>query len=66
VKLFLNDREDVRDICRRAVQCGGVKIREYCFAYANQEQWLAALKSLCLRFGPEYFEPIDSAENPQE
>jgi hypothetical protein len=35
VKLFLTDRGNAQDICRRAIQCGGVMIREYCFAYAS-------------------------------
>lgn len=66
VKLYLSDRDDARDICRLALLHGGMMIREFCFAYANREQWLAALKSLCLRFSAEYFEPVDATEIPLE
>ncbi len=63
LKVSLEAREDVWDVCRLAMSCGGVKIREYCFAYADEDQWLAALESLQFRFGAEYFESFDSAAN---
>ena len=56
-------REDAWDLCRVAVQCGGVEVHDCCFTFANEERWLAASEALRFRFGPEYFEVIDSGES---
>lgn len=56
-------REDAWELCRVAVQCGGVEVHDCCFTFANEERWLAALEALRFRFGPEYFEAVASGEN---
>jgi hypothetical protein len=56
-------REDAWDLCRVAVQYGGVEVHECCFVFPNKERWLTALEVFRFRFGPEYFEPVDSGEN---
>ena len=53
-------REDAWDLCRVAVHYGGVEVHDCCFAFPNEERWLTALEVLRFRFGPEYFEAIDS------
>ena len=53
-------REDAWDLCRVAIQYGGVEVHDCCFTFANEERWLAALEALRFRFGPEYFEAVDS------
>ena len=53
-------REDAWEICRVALNYGGVEVRDCCFAFSNEERWLSALEALRLRFGPEYFEAIDT------
>jgi hypothetical protein len=63
LKVFLNEREDISEVCRTAVRHGGVKIREYCFSYRDESQWRAALDALQKRFGPHYFEAFDTAES---
>ena len=52
-------REDAWDLCRVAVQCGGVEVHDCCFAFPNEERWLSALEALRFRFGPEYFEAVE-------
>lgn len=54
-------REDAWELCRIAVHYGGVEVQDCCFAFASEEQWLAALEALRFRFGPEYFQPLDAA-----
>jgi hypothetical protein len=54
-------REDAWEMCQLAHRLGGVEVRECCFAFADEEQWVTALESLRFRFGPEYFEPVDAA-----
>ena len=56
------DREDAWDLCRAALHYGGVEVRDCCFAFASEEQWLTASEALRFRFGPEYLETVDSAE----
>lgn len=53
-------REDAWDLCRVALLYGGVEVHDCCFAFSNQERWLTALEVLRFRFGPEYFEAVDS------
>jgi hypothetical protein len=52
-------REDAWDLCRVALNYGGVEFDDCRFAFADKEQWLTALETLCFRFGPEYFEAVD-------
>ena len=49
-------------MCQLATREGGVMIREFCFAYENEEQWSATLEALTSRFGSEYFESYDFEE----
>ena len=56
-------REDAWDLCRVAVDYGGVEVYDCCFAFPNEERWLTALEVLRFRFGPEYFEPVDLGES---
>jgi hypothetical protein len=53
-------REDAWDLCGVAVRYGGVEVHDCCFAFPNEERWLTALEALRFRFGPEYFEAVDS------
>ena len=55
-------REDAWDICQVATYYGGVEAHDWCFAFPNEERWLTALEVLRFRFGPEYFEAVNSAE----
>ena len=55
-------REDAWELCRVAADYGGVEVHDCCFAFPNEEQWLTALEALRFRFGPEFFEAIDSGE----
>ena len=43
-----------------AVRYGGVEVHDCCFAFPNEERRLTALEALRFRFGPEYFEAVDS------
>ena len=56
-------REDAWELCRVATDYGGVEVHDCCFAFPNEEQRLTALEALRFRFGPEYFEAIDSVES---
>ena len=56
-------REDAWDLCRVAIYYGGVEVCDCRFAFASEEQWRTALEALRFRFGPEYFEAVDSAES---
>ena len=56
-------REDAWEMCRVAVRCGGVEVRDCSFAFPSEERWLAALEALRFRFGPEYFEASDLGES---
>ena len=56
------DREDAWEMCRVAAHYGGVEVDDCCFAFPNQERWLSALEALRFRFGPEYFEAVESTE----
>ena len=53
-------REDAWEICRVALNYGGVEVRNCCFGFTNEERWLSALEVLRFRFGPEYFEAVHS------
>ncbi len=53
-------REDAWELCRVAADYGGVEVQDCCFAFPNEEWWLTALEALRFRFGPKYFEAIDS------
>ena len=53
-------REDAWDLYGVAVRYGGVEVHDCCFVFPNEESWLTALEVLRLRFGPEYFEAVDS------
>ena len=53
-------REDAWDLCGVAVHYGGVEVDDCCFVFPNEESWLTALDVLRRRFGPEYFEAVDS------
>jgi hypothetical protein len=66
LKISPADREDAWDLCRVALQCGGVEGHDCCFAFATEERWLTALETLRFRFGPEYFEAIEPAETYRE
>ena len=54
-------REDAWEICRVALNYG-VEVQDCCFAFPNEERWLSALEALRFRFGPEYFEAVDTGE----
>ena len=56
-------REDAWELCRVAVQYDGVEVHDCCFAFPNEERWRTALEVMRFRFGPEYFEAVDSGEN---
>jgi len=56
-------REDAWDICRVAVDYGGIEVHDCCFAFPNEEQWLSVVEALRFCFGPEYFEAVDSGES---
>jgi hypothetical protein len=56
-------REDSWELFRVAVHYGGVEVHDCCFAFPSEERWLTALEVLRFRFGPEYFEPVDSGES---
>ena len=56
-------REDAWDLCRVAVHYGGVEVHDCCFAFPSEERWITALEVLRFRFGPEYFEAVDSGES---
>ena len=56
LKICPTAREDAWELCRAAVHFGGVEVHDCCFAFPNEERWLAAMESLRFRFGPEYFE----------
>ena len=59
-------REDAWEICRVALNYGGVEVCDCCFAFANEERCLTALEALQFRFGPEYFEPVEPLESHHE
>ena len=63
LKIPAADCEDSWDLCRVAVFYGGTEVSNCYFAFANEEHWLTALEALRLQFGPEYFEPVESAGN---
>lgn len=69
-RIYLNispaDREDAWEMCRVALHYGGVEVSDCCFAFANQDRWMMALESLRFRFGPKFFEAVDSTETPLE
>ena len=52
--------EDAWDLFGVAVYYGGVEVDDCCFVFPNEESWLTALEALRLRFGPQYFEAVDS------
>ena len=56
-------REDAWDLCRVAIDYGGIEVHNCCFAFPNEERWLSALEALRFRFGAEYFDAVDSGEN---
>jgi len=60
LKIAPADWEDAWDMCRVALHYGGVEVSDCCFVFANEERWLVALETLRFRFGPEYFEAIES------
>ena len=62
LKIAPIDREDAWELCRVAVNYGGVEVDDCCFAFPNEERWLSALDALRLRFGTEYFETVESTE----
>jgi hypothetical protein len=62
LKVSPGAREDAWDICRVAAYYGGVEVHDCCFAFPSEERWLTALEVLRFRFGPEYFEAVNSAE----
>ena len=53
--------EDAWEMCQTALYYGGVELRGCCFAFRSEERRMAALESLRLRFGPEYFESVDTS-----
>ncbi len=55
-------REDAWEICRVALNYGGVEVHDCCFAFTSEERWLSALEALRFRFGPEYFAAVDTGE----
>ena len=59
-------REDAWELFRVALHYGGVEVCDCCFAFANEEQYLTALETLRLRFGPEYFEAVEPLESHHE
>jgi len=59
-------REDAWELLRVALHYGGVEVCDCCFAFANEEQYLTALETLRLRFGPEYFEAVEPLESHHE
>ena len=59
-------REDAWELLRVALHYGGVEVCDCCFAFANEEQYLNALETLRLRFGPEYFEAVEPLESHHE
>jgi hypothetical protein len=63
LKISSAAREDAWELCQVALRYGGVEVHDCCFAFADEEQWLTALEALRFRFGPEYFEPVDTGEN---
>jgi hypothetical protein len=63
LKVSAADREDAWDLCRVALLYGGVEVHDCCFAFPSEERWLTASEVLRFRFGPEYFEAVDSAES---
>ncbi len=48
-------REDAWELCQAAARYGGVEVRDGCFAFTDEEPWLAAVEAIRLRFGAEYF-----------
>lgn len=60
LKIAPADREDAWDLCRVAMHYGGVEVSDCCFVFANKERWLVAAEALRFRFGPEYFEAVES------
>jgi hypothetical protein len=63
LKIFPADREDAWDICQLALRYGGVEGRDCCFSFPNEECRLTALEALRFRFGAQYFQSADAAEN---
>jgi len=63
LKIFSAAREDAWELCRVAVNYGGVEVHNCCFAFPSEERWLTALEVLRFRFGPEYFEAVDPGES---
>ncbi len=57
------DREDAWELCRVTAHYGGVEVEDCFFAFPNEERWLSALEALRFRFGPEYFEPVQSSRS---
>ena len=56
-------REDAWELCRLALNYGGVEVHDCCFVFPNEERWLTAWEALRFRFGPEYFEAAETEEN---
>ncbi len=54
------DREDAWELGRVAAQYGGAEVRDCFFVFPSEEGWRSALETLRFRFGPEYFEPVES------
>jgi hypothetical protein len=50
------DREDAWELCRVAVQCGGVETHNGCFVFSDFERWHSAWEQLASRFGAGYLE----------
>ncbi len=63
LKVSPTAREDACDLCRVAAHYGGIEVYDCCFAFPDEERWLTALEVLRFRFGPEYFDPVDSGES---
>ena len=63
LKISAAAREDAWELCRVALDYGGVEVHDCCFAFANEERWRSAAEALRLRFGPGYFEAAETAEN---
>ena len=60
LKISPADREDAWGMYRVVAHYGGVEVDDCCFGFPTEERWLSALEVLRRRFGPEYFEAVDS------
>lgn len=63
LKVLVADHEDAWDLCQEAIRYEGVEIRDCCFAFASEERRAAASEAMRVRFGPQYFEEVDMADN---